>query len=182
MYSSLELNLNCYRSAGWRCGSDHGVRLQIDERISGHGHWVRPRQNGHSAGMGILPPADVDCGPTEDAEFVAGQSATGSRPGYGRRSGGRHGGHAGGRGRVAGAKGPTSCGRCSGHQTNSAVSHRRTRPTNGHARGTQHICTALGRTRQPGSHRATPQTFNRFKQSRVQLVQDIKLYNMWKKI
>lgn len=154
-------NLNCRRRAGRRGRSDHGVRLQADERIAVHGYRVRPRQDGHRPGLGLGRTADADRGPAEDVGPAAGQSADGSRPGDGLRSGGRYGGHAGGRGSVAGAKDPTRRDRGPRHQEDLAVSRGRAgRPAGGHGRGAQNIRTALGRTRQPGGAETAPQTQN----------------------
>lgn len=139
------------RSTGRRGRSDDGVRLQANvQRVAAdHGHRVRARHHGHRAGVGFRRQTDVDRGPTTGAGPVAWQPADGRRRGDGRGPGGRHGGHAGGRDRVAVAEGAARRERDPGRQAHAAVSSGRSGRRPG-ASGTQDIRSALGSAGQPG--------------------------------
>jgi len=74
------------------------VRLQADvQRWRYNRHRVRSLENGHSAGVGIHRPVDVDHGERQEGigPIAGGADALRCR-GDGPRSGGRHRGHFGG--------------------------------------------------------------------------------------
>lgn len=140
-----------HRCCGRRRRTNHGVRLQANvRRVGRHGHRFRPCQNGHSARVGFHRPAGGAGRSAQGDGPVVRQPAIERNRGDGRRPGGRHGGHAGGRGRVAVAQSAARRERDQGHQTYEAVlRRRRARLARRRVNGAQHSRSAMGRARQP---------------------------------